>query len=135
MAEIKIIELPKALSYDDVKVGDTICYKIYVTYGWNTCYRHPKFIETKIARITPKKTKIVCEDGHELNRNQDKIYPVTEATALSTSLATMFKFCHLNNDILKDEVLAKLSQNDLRNVYHHLLSIKKILEPTEEGQV
>lgn len=132
MSEIKIAELPKPLNYDDVKVGDTVCYKVYVTYGWNFHYRHPKFIVTKVARITPKRTKIICEDGTELIRDKQNIYPVTDATELSTSLATMFSFCHRNNDILKDEVLAKLSQNDLRNVYHHLLSIKKILEPLSQ---
>lgn len=132
MADTKIIELPKPLSYDDVNVGDEICYPIYVTYGWNLHYRHPRFINTKIQRITPKRTKIVCENGIELIRNHDTMFPITDATALSTSLANMFNFCYRNNDMLQDATLAKLSQNDLRNVYHHLLSIKQILNPDTE---
>ena len=120
---------PQPLNWDDAKVGDVICYPRYIQYGWSIYYRFPIYVTTHIARITPKRTKIICGDGHEISKkDRQEFFPITNETDASTQMAMMFKFCMHSQDIITTEKLAELSKSDLFDVYTHLKAIKTILE-------
>lgn len=89
MAELKRINI------DELKVGDEVGYCRYPTYGWNRKFRYPHVRKIKIARITPKRTKFVTEDGIEFDRNEASQFVVlNDDTTYSNEMANLHKSLH-----------------------------------------
>lgn len=64
---------------EDLKVGDKILIAYESRPTWK-CFRYPKFSKVEVvARITPKKTKLVTESGAECDRHTPLYLPTEEA--------------------------------------------------------
>jgi hypothetical protein len=70
---------------NSLSVGDEVDVLKYDNYGWNG--RIPIFVETKITKITPKRTKFEFEDGGTCERARVfDIFPITEQTKNITKM-------------------------------------------------
>lgn len=49
----------------DLKPGMRVCVPRSVTYGWHQYTGLTIYKPCTIKRVTPKKTKVICEDGSE----------------------------------------------------------------------
>lgn len=70
----------KELDKNALNVGDTVGVAFSVIMGWSA-FRYQRIIPLKIVRITPKRTKIILEDGREIDRNIPLYEPNNEAAA------------------------------------------------------
>lgn len=80
----------KELDKNALNVGDTVGVAIPVKIGWSV-FRHSRYVPLKITRITPKRTKIILEDGKEI----DKYIPLYELDD-ETANATIIAECAIN---------------------------------------
>lgn len=84
-------EMLTLLNKDDLKVGDTVGFCRYPTYGWNRQFRYPIVSEKVIERITPKRTKFVLSGGVELDKYEaDRLVEVNEEAKRQTEIAKTF---------------------------------------------
>ncbi len=58
--------MTKVYHVNELNEGENVYYSKEVVSGWSRL--GVKYVQTKVARITPKKTKAVLEDGKELDR-------------------------------------------------------------------
>ena len=66
------------MNIDDLKVGDSVGYCVYPTFGYNINARYPVIYKKVIVKITPKRTKFVLDNGHELNIFEAKRTTITK---------------------------------------------------------
>lgn len=71
------MSVDQRIPVDQLKVGDTVGIRERVTLGWKA-FRYPVTIPKSIRRITPKRTKIVTDDGCEYNVRNTWFYVVDE---------------------------------------------------------
>lgn len=69
----------KRIPPDQLMVGDVIGVREAVSVGWKH-FRHPITVPRTIKRITPKRTKIITDDGREYNVNRTWFYVIDEET-------------------------------------------------------
>ena len=50
---------------DELEPGMRVCVPRSVTYGWHQNTGLTIYKSRTIKRVTPKKTKVICEDGSE----------------------------------------------------------------------
>lgn len=74
------------ISVDELKVGDTIGIRKSAVIAWSH-FRYPITIQKVIARITPKRTKIITEDGCEYDTRRNFFYKLTEKSKHETMIA------------------------------------------------
>lgn len=74
------------ISIDELKVGDTIGIRKGTLIAWSH-FRYPITIQKVIARITPKRTKIITEDGCEYDTRRNFFYKLTEKSKHETMIA------------------------------------------------
>lgn len=65
MAYWKTHEFEVSIPAADLKPGMRVCVPRKITYGWNNYIGLTYYRPFTIKRVTPKKTKVVCEDGTE----------------------------------------------------------------------
>ena len=65
MAYWKTHEFEVSTPAADLKPGMRVCVPRKITYGWNNYTGLTYYRPFTIKRVTPKKTKVVCEDGTE----------------------------------------------------------------------
>lgn len=75
----------KPLDKMTINVGDTIYIKKAITYGWNNEFRHHRYEQTIVTRVTPKRNTIETTSGI-IDRNTD-VYGYSEELAKSNTLA------------------------------------------------
>lgn len=68
-----------------MRVGDTVGVAFPTGIGYSR-FRYSRVLPFKIARITPKRTKIILEDGREIDRSIP-LYELNEDTAAATRVA------------------------------------------------
>lgn len=65
MAYYKRNEFELSIPINDLKPGVQVCIQRNITYGWNVYTGLTLYKPYTIKRVTPKKTKVICEDGTE----------------------------------------------------------------------
>lgn len=101
----------KEIYKNDVKVGDVVGVAYNVQIGWGRIYKHSVIKPVKIARITPKRTKFVSDDGAEFDK-YTPFYVLDETAMKETELAlAMTRFIKASNDI--DRWKRNSSLNDI----------------------
>lgn len=100
---------------EDLNVGDIIAIPYEVRKDWSH-FRYNIFEEQVVARITPKKTKLVTDKGHEIKRG-DFIYRPNEETKKQTMVSDAYSF-------IKDFIL------DLSSPSHSKLEVKYLKDET-----
>ena len=103
-----IMKLERAY-IEDLNVGDVIAVPYPVCKGWSY-FRYQRFEEHKVAIITPKKTKLVTDKGHEIKRG-DFIYKPNEETERQTKVSKAFIFI---KDFLFDLTSPNYSKIEVR---------------------
>lgn len=63
MAYWKTHEFEVSIPAADLKPGMRVCVPRKITYGWNNYTGLTYYRPFTIKRVTPKKTKVICEDG------------------------------------------------------------------------
>lgn len=69
-------EFEETISKDNLRVGMEVCTREIIRYGWAQDTGLTFYHSHVIQRITPKKTKVVCEDGFEFNTRETTFYKV-----------------------------------------------------------
>lgn len=59
----------KIVDVNTLNVVDKVWYTIYPEYGLNIHFIYPLLKEYTVTRITPKRTKIVLNDGFEITKD------------------------------------------------------------------
>lgn len=67
---IKRNDFEEVIPVADLRVGMKVCVRSIITYGWRQDTTLNFYHSYLISRITPKRTKIVCEDGTEFNSRE-----------------------------------------------------------------
>lgn len=112
---------------EDLNVGDVVCIAREVHHNW-TIFRHHKYQEGVVERITPKKTKAVVKGYGDCDR-YTPIYRPSEETKRLTDIAN--KFIYLCNSVyrLRNEVrLTYLSDEEIVELASKFKEINDILE-------
>lgn len=79
--------MERILAKDELKVGDIIGIRKPVPLDWGVCFRYMITEPEKIARITPKRTKVVTESGKEFKMSSTIFYVVDEEANHKTKIA------------------------------------------------
>lgn len=67
---IKRNDFEEVIPVTDLRVEMKVCVRSIITYGWRQDTTLNFYHSYVISRITPKRTKIVCEDGTEFNSRE-----------------------------------------------------------------
>lgn len=114
---------------EDLKVGDIIFYPRYITYVWGVHFKYPKWYKGVVARITPKKTKMVTENGMEFT-DKDSLYLPSEECVRQDTIAR--KYDKLMHDVYtindKKFDLARMSDEKIEAISDKMNEIMQILE-------
>lgn len=79
MAYYKRNEFELSIPINDLKPGMQVCIPRNITYGWNVYTGLTLYKPYTIKRVTPKKTKVICEDGTEFYTKETAfLLPVPE---------------------------------------------------------
>lgn len=69
-------EFEEIIPKDDLRVGMKFCTREIIRYDWAQDTGLTFYHSHVIQRITPKRTKVVCEDGFEFNTREADFYKV-----------------------------------------------------------
>lgn len=103
------------VNIDELKVGDSVGFCSYPTYGWNIDFRYPVISKRTIERITPKRTKFILNGGTELNNREAKQLVVLNEEAQRQSYVAR-TLCDLRH------ILYKIDESNRNGV--HLIEKK-----------
>lgn len=67
---IKRNDFEQVIPVTDLRVGMKVCVRSIIAYGWRQDTTLNFYHSYVISRITPKRTKIVCEDYSEFNSRE-----------------------------------------------------------------
>lgn len=107
------------ISVDELKVGDTIGIRKGTMIGWSH-FRYPIAVQKVIARITPKRTKIITQDGCEYDTRRNYFYRLTEKSKHETMIAryalNIGKKLHELEEAVSSGKLYKLSDDKIERI-------------------
>lgn len=115
---------------EDLKVGDVIGIRKGVQIGWSN-FRYPITVQKTIARITPKKTKVVTDDGCEYDTRRNWFYKITEKVEHESMIAqyaiNINKKLNALGDTARSNMLYKVSDDKIEKISKLLDEIMEVL--------
>lgn len=128
------IEL-KEIDRDFLKVGDVVGVAREVQCGWRSSFRHRRIYSARIAKIIPKRTKIVSDKFGEHDK-YEKFYELDENAKLENELAEAFEtlqdgICRLE-ELRRNDRIRSISDEDVMEASKHMKAIMEIMEKYKE---
>lgn len=122
---------------EDLNVGDVIAIPYSVFKGWSH-FRYQRFEEQKVARITPKKTKLVTDKGREIKKD-NPIYKPSEETHRQTKVANAYSYIKdfifdVNNPNYSNIEMRTLKDETILKLYALMRESRKLIEDGINGQ-
>lgn len=121
----------KEISRDDLKVGDTVGIARDVSCGFMISFRHKRIYPAKIAKITPKRTKIETDLFGEHDK-YERFYEYDDNAKKENELAEKFKQVHdfeyKLGQFKSKYGLRRLRDEDIIEMSAHVEKILEILD-------
>lgn len=114
----------------DINVGDEVYTLTYPSFGWSRRFRYPQVLKHKIAKITPKRTKITTEKGVEFDP-KCKFYKLNDDLIRDVKIANDFAFFCKHNTDISVEMLSRLTDDTVTQVSSLLKTAIEIIEKDE----
>lgn len=114
----------------NINVGDEIYTLRYPSFGWSRQFTYPIVIKHKVAKITPKRTKITTEKGVELSKDC-RFYKLNDALIRDSKIANDFAFFIKHNTDISLELLSRLTDDTIVKVSGLLKEAIEIVEKDE----
>lgn len=90
----------------DLKPGMRVCVPRSVTYGWHQYTGLTIYKPCTIKRVTPKKTKVICEDGSEyFTKDTTFLKPVHEMNIENERAGYFYQICKTVTDLGRQSVI------------------------------
>lgn len=90
----------------DLKPGMRVCVPRSVTYGWHQYTGLTIYKPCTIKRVTPKKTKVICEDGSEyFTKETTFLKPVHEMNIENERAGYFYQICKTVTDLGRQSVI------------------------------
>lgn len=128
---IKLKEIDK----DTLKVGDIVGIARDVSCGWSSSFRHRRIYSARIAKITPKRTKIVSDKFGEHDK-YEKFYELDENAKLENELAEAFETLqdgiYRLGELRRNDRIRSISDEDVLEASKHVKAIMEIMEKCKE---
>ena len=115
----------------DINVGDEVYTLTYPGFGWSQRFRYPQVLKHKIAKITPKRTKITTEKGVEFDP-KCKFYKLNDALIEHVKIANAFHNCYMYAQNPQAGMLAHMSDETILKLNEHVEEIKKLIANDEQ---
>lgn len=91
---------------DELEPGMRVCVPRSVTYGWNQNTGLTIYKLRTIKRVTPKKTKVICEDGSEYFAKETIfLRPVHEMNIENDRAGCFFQICKTVSDLGRQPII------------------------------
>lgn len=109
---------------DDLKPGMRVCVPRPVTYGWYQYTGLTIYKPCTIKRVTPKKTKVICEDGSEyFTKETTFLKPVQEMNIENERAGYFYQICKTVTDLGRQSVINYVgSYEDMKEAAKQLAS-------------
>lgn len=109
---------------DDLKPGMRVCVPRPVTYGWYQYTDLTIYKPCTIKRVTPKKTKVICEDGSEyFTKETTFLKPVQEMNIENERAGYFYQICKTVTDLGRQSVINYVgSYEDMKEAAKQLAS-------------
>lgn len=110
------------ISADDLKPGMRVCVPRNVTYGWHQYTGLTIYKPCTIKRVTPKKTKVICEDGTEyFTKETTFLKPVREMNIENERAGYFYQICKTVTDLGRQSVINYVgSYEDMKEAVKNL---------------
>ncbi len=107
---------------DELKPGMRVCVPRGVTYGWHQNTGLTIYKPCTIKRVTPKKTKVICEDGSEyFTKETIFLRPVHEMNTENERAGYFYQICKTVSDLGRRSVINYVgSYEDMKEAAKHL---------------
>lgn len=94
------------ISSNDLKPGMRVCVPRGVTYEWHQNTGLTIYKPLTIKRVTPKKTKVICEDGSEyFTKETIFLKPVHEMNIENERAGYFYQICKTVSDLGRQSVI------------------------------
>jgi hypothetical protein len=106
----------------DLKPGVRVCVPKNIEHGWNRYTGLTFYQPYTIERVTPKKTKVICEDGTEFY-TKDTVFlmPVREMNIENEKVVLFRKMCKVITDLDSISCRAYVaSREEMKEAVDHL---------------
>lgn len=91
---------------DELEPGMRVCVPRSVTYGWHQNTGLTIYKSRTIKRVTPKKTKVICEDGSEyFIKETIFLRPVHEMNIENDRAGCFFQICKTVSDLGRQPII------------------------------
>lgn len=109
---------------DDLKPGMRVCVPRPVTYGWYQYTGLTIYKPCTIKSVTPKKTKVICEDGSEyFTKETTFLKPVQEMNIENERAGYFYQICKTVTDLGRQSVINYVgSYEDMKEAAKQLAS-------------
>lgn len=95
-----------SIPVNDLKPGMMVCVPGSVTYGWHQYTGLTIYKPCTIKRVTPKKTKVICEDGSEyFTKETTFLKPVQEMNIENERAGYFYQICKTVTDLGRQSVI------------------------------
>ncbi len=129
-------EFEEIIPKDDLRVGMKFCTREIIRYGWAQDTGLTFYYSHVIQRITPKRTKVVCEDGFEFNTREADFYKVVpEMQAENEKVKLYRRMIRLTNDLEKLPATDFVSSGEeMREAVKHLYLFHEFVMKNKEAR-